>query len=152
RAASRRSESLPPSGMTKAVALRRSGLTSTDVTVIVASRRSGSRMLPRSSSSASRWRISSPTRSCRWPGVRFSFSDARRRGMACSSIVKMDRAHPARSGSMARHACGAPLASKSRLDLFDVEALDHVADLEVVVVLEGHAAFEAVLDLADLFL
>ena len=37
-------------------------------------------------------------------------------------------------------------------DFLDVEALDHVADLDVVVVLERHAALEAVLDLADLVL
>ena len=37
-----------------------------EVTVIEASRSSGSRMLPRSSNSASRWRISSPTRNWRW--------------------------------------------------------------------------------------
>src|SRR5205085_4688759 len=37
-------------------------------------------------------------------------------------------------------------------NLLDLEALDHIANLDVLVVLEGHAAFVALADLADLVL
>src|SRR5579863_5167273 len=43
-------------------------------------------------------------------------------------------------------------SSQRACDLFELEALDRVADLDVVVVLEGHAAFEALAHLADLVL
>src|SRR5215510_2136168 len=112
--------------MMKAVALRRSGLTSTEVTVILASRSSGSRMSPRSRSSASRWRISSPTRNWRWLWPRSSLSEERRLDMARLLLSLCLGGRSSR-----------PL--QGRLDLLDVEALDHVADLDVVVVLERHA-------------
>src|SRR6267154_4487807 len=151
-AASRRGSSWPPSGITKAMALRRSGLTSTAVTVIEALRRSGSRMSPRSSSSAKRWRSSSPTRSWRWPGARFSRSEARRRG-----IVRSSAGGAALQCRVFSWFMIAPLewrapSLEGRLDFLDVEAFDHVADLDVVVVVERHAALEAVLDFADLVL
>src|SRR5262245_31415084 len=110
--------------MTKAVALRKSGLTSTEVTVIEAPRRSGSRMLPRSSNSASRWRISSPTRNCRWLWPRLSFSDERRRDMAPILSTGLSKGAPRRRR--------AP-ALQRRLHFLDVEALDHITDLDVVV-------------------
>src|SRR5712671_3068061 len=37
-------------------------------------------------------------------------------------------------------------------DFLDLEALDHVADLDVLIILEGHAAFVAFAHLADLVL
>src|SRR4030095_9379931 len=132
RAASRRFSSWPPNGITKAMALRRSGLTSTAVTVIEASRSSGSRISPRSKSSASRWRSSSPTLSWRWLGPLLSRSGGRRQGIFFRPFVGES---------------GGPL--EGRLDFLDVEAFDHVADLDVVVVLERHAALKAVLHFAD---
>src|SRR5215470_16750761 len=147
-AASRRCSSWPPSGITKAMALRRSGLTSTAVSVIEAPRSSGSRMSPRSSNSASRWRSSSPTLSWRWLGPFLSRSDGRRRviGNLLSSPYDGDSS-PSRNPRR-----GGTLNLQRRLDFLDVEALDDVADLDVVVVLERHAALEAVLHLADLVL
>src|SRR5437899_7878570 len=166
-AASSRTTSWPPSGITKAVALRRSGLTSTAVTVIEASRKSGSRMSPRSNSSASRWRSSSPTRSWRWLGPRPS-----RSGWRCRDIVRSSAearscscgAWTSRSAHVSAFTCAlhdadlevrAPIRAFSlegRPDFLDVEAFDHVADLDVVVILERHATLEAVLHLADLVL
>src|SRR4030095_15171617 len=107
----------------------------TAVTVIEASRNSGSRISPRSSSSASRVRISSPTLSWRWLGPFLSRSDGRRRDIF--QTLRWRRVQP---------------ALEWRLDFLDVEAFDHVADLDVVVVLERHAALEAVLHFADFVL
>ena len=44
------------------------------------------------------------------------------------------------------------MALQRGLNFLDIEAFDHVADLHVFVVLERHAALEAVLDFADFVL
>src|SRR5262245_47756603 len=74
-------------------------------------------------------RISSPTRSCRWLGAR---------PLALMS-GEPRRAPAASGGQLAR-------------DLFHLEAFDHVADLDILIALEGHAAFVAFLHLAHLVL
>src|SRR5690606_11237159 len=132
----------PPSGTTKAVALRRSGLTRTSVTVTDTSCSTGSRMSPRSSTPASAWRSSSPTRSWRCDGAldcRPFMSDAHARALRPRAAA---RPQPVRR----------PAALQLPGDLLELEGLDDVTDLDVVVVLEGHAAFVALAHLAHLVL
>src|SRR5579863_8517636 len=114
---------LPPSGTMKAVAFLRSGETRTSVTVSATSASAGS-CSPCSKMRASAWRISSPTRNDR--GFCPDFA------IAILAIA------------------GAPLEGAG--DLFDLEALDNVALLDVLVVLEGHAALGALAHFADLVL
>src|SRR5258708_3959400 len=121
--------------MTKAVALDRSGLTRTSVTVTLASWRSGSRACPSRRMLTSAWRSSSPTRSCRWLGPTAPPRPPSRCRADTSQFLKW------RGGSDDR-----------ALDFLDIERLDHVADFDIVVILESHAAFEAFAHFADFLL
>src|ERR1700728_3945499 len=129
----------PPSGMTNAVALPRSGLIRTSVTVTLAFRRSGSRAWLSRRISTSTWRSSSPTRSCRWLGPTTRSRPLSRRRADTSQILKSSGQIGRRSDDRAR-------------DLLDIERLDHVADFDIFVILERHAAFETFTHFAHFFL
>src|SRR5947209_6635882 len=80
-------------------------------------------------------------------------SGARAGGLAgCWANAGAER----KSGSARTAAFGIDMKILRRLeragDLFDLEALDDVAFFDVVVILEGHAAFEAFTDFADFVL
>src|SRR5215469_5990736 len=110
--------------MTNAVACFRSGETRTSVTVMLRSCSAGSRNAPRWRSRARACRISSPTRSwrCEPPGARDEATE-RRFLTVIGDLVP--RLHEARAR---------PAGSQRACDLFDLEALDNVALLDVVVV------------------
>src|SRR5215831_4084044 len=114
----------PPSGVTNAVALRKSGLSWTSVTVTLASNSAGSRSSPGRSNRASACRTSSPTRNWRW------------------------LRSPVEASWRSRRAIELPTRSQSAGDFLDLKAFDHIADGDVFVILEGHAAFVAVAHLA----
>src|SRR5690348_8094918 len=89
------------------------------------------------------WRSSSPTRNWRWLGSRFFW------------CLRMKLASPPPSphreeGGVRGTKEGARL-QRAR-DFLHLEALDRVADLNVLVILEGHAAFEAFAHLAHFVL
>ena len=69
-------------------------------------------------------------------------------------LVSMDAAspHPAARSHLLPMGAGDLCALKRALDLFEAEALDGVAGLDVLEAREGHAAFLAGLDLVDLVL
>src|SRR5579859_6890436 len=73
--------------------------------------------------------------------------------MALRKLLILSRARRARVEG--RYAINPAATARSRDragDLLHLEALDDVADLDVVVILEGHAALVAFLDLAHLVL
>ena len=97
----------PPSGMTKTVALRRSGLSRTSVTVMLASRSAGSRHRPSRRICDSAWRNSSPTRRWRWLAAAIPAADLRKRVVGGFLLRTASRAANRRYCLMPLSQCGA---------------------------------------------
>src|SRR5215510_4346326 len=134
------------------VASRRSAVICTSGTVIRWPSITGSCTSPRASMSASAWRTSSPTRSWRCEGVLVrAVSCWRRRAMTVLNFLmpgltghpsfgEEGRARPVRAKRGLR---AGDWNSQRALHRLHSIAFDDVADLHVLVVLEGHAAFLA---------
>src|SRR5690242_20090064 len=98
---------------------------------------------------ASTWRSSSPTRSWRWLGPPLSRPLSLRLAIAFTlAALRLLRPSPRDAGA----AVGGWRTLEGARHLLHLEALDDVAGLDVLIVLEGHAALVAFLDLADLVL
>src|SRR6516225_7769357 len=133
------------------VASRRSGVMRTSGMVTRWPSSTGSCTSPRVSISESAWRTNSPTRSCRWEApacsrvvLRFVMGLCERIpiysiGYARGAAEASTRALMTRR-SLGRQRFG-KTCSQAALDRLDPVAFDDVADLHVLVVFEGHAAF-----------
>src|SRR5580693_7639537 len=134
--------------MTNAVALRRSGLILTSVTVMLAVWISGSRHSPSRRILASACRSSSPTRSWRW--LVFPSTPAPRGD--CGRPRRFLVIFQFYSVTPYRRCSGAGNALQSTRHFLDFKTLDDVAHLDIVIILESHAALVALIDLADFVL
>src|SRR5690606_23530760 len=135
-----------PSGATKQVAWRRSGLIRTSVTVKLRSASSGSRIVPRATISARGRRTSSPARSWRWHGAgppRWVLLERPRLGLfrlpRKPASILLARYGEREGEALLEREEGSLV--QAALHHLNVETFDDVARAHVLIILEGHAAF-----------